>query len=96
MHAFWPIFFPVIVSSERALFTEITLALRGKLIHWFLKEIRPKSPLPHNGSSLRPPFPLSLLKPFHLDDPSDIHTPTKLNTTLVFLLVSNASSNAYI
>ena len=91
MHAFWPIFLPIIVSSERALFSEITLALEGKLIHWFLKEIRPKRPLPHNESSLRPPFPLPLSKPFPLDDLPDIPTPKKPNTSLVFLLVSNAS-----
>ena len=90
MHVFWPIFLPVIVSSERALFSEVTLALGGKLIHWFLKEIRPKRP-PHNGSSLRPPFSLRLPKPFPLDDPPDIPTPKKPNTSLVFLLVSNAS-----
>ena len=29
MYAFWPIFLSVIISSERALFSEITLALGG-------------------------------------------------------------------
>jgi hypothetical protein len=57
MHAFWPIFFAVIVTSESCLVGEITLALNWKLIDGFLKGIRTKRPLPHNGRSL--PSPLS-------------------------------------
>ena len=81
MQAFWPLFFPFIVSSKWCLFGEITFALNWEpLIKSFLKEIGTKRTLSHNGSSL----PLSSLS---LDDPPDIGTATKKCWGVFFFLV---------
>ena len=73
MHAFWPLFFPFIVSSQWCLFGEITFALDWEsLIKSFLKEIGTKRTLPPPGSSL----PIS--SPSRR--PLDIGTATKDNT----------------
>ena len=72
MHAFWPLIFSFIVSSQWCLFGEITFALNWEsLIKSFLKEIGTKRTLPPQVVSF--PFPLPL------DDPPDIGTATKEN-----------------